>query len=710
MATLQSIRTKGPLLVIVIGLALFAFIAGDAWKVIQPHRSQDVGEINGKSISAQDFQKMVEEYTEVVKFSSGLTSLTDEQNDQLKDEVWRTYVNNKLIEAEAEKLGLTVSKAEIESIINEGTNPLLAQTPFRNPKTGIFDKDMLKKFLADYAKMDKTKMPAQYAEYYESMYKFWNFIEKTLVTTRLAEKYQALVSKALFSNPVEAQAMFDARVKQSDLMLAAVPYSSIPDATIKVSDSEIKDLYNKKKEQFKQYVETRDIKYIDVKVKASKEDRAAIQKEMDESTDKLRGEVADYTTFVRASASEVPYRDLFITSKSLPADVVSRLDSVAAGDVFGPYYSAEDNTLNSFKVLGKVAQSDSVQYRQIQVSAADATKSAALADSICKAIKGGANFVDVAKKYGQTGEANWMSSANYEKADLNADNLKYINTINNLAVNDVQNLTIGQASVVLQVLDKKAPVDKYKVAIIKRTVQFSKDTYNKAYNDFSQFIASNPTAKQLEANAENAGYQVQERPGMSSAEHTVAGIKGTKEALKWIFSAKKGDISSLYDCGESDQMLVVILTGINPEGYMSINQVQAQLKAEIIKDKKAEKIMAEMNGKTTINQIKTLPSAVSDIIKHVTFAAPAFVSVLNSSEPLVGAFASVAKVGQISKPIKGNAGVFVLQVTAKGQTAETYNKLSEEASAQSMSQRLASRFVNDLYIKAKVKDTRYLFF
>jgi hypothetical protein len=248
MATLQKIRSKGPLLVIVIGLALFAFIAGDAWKIFQPHQKNDVGEVNGETLSAQDYQKLVEEYTEVVKFSSGMTSLTDEQTTQIKDEVWRSYVNNKLIETEAKKLGLTVSKAEIQAMIDEGTNPVLQQTPFKNQKTGQFDKDMLKKFLVDYAKMDKSKMPAQYAQYYESMYKFWTFVEKNLTQSRLAEKYQNLISRSLISNPVEAKAAFEARVNTADYLIAAVPYTSIPDASITVSDSELKDLYNKKKE------------------------------------------------------------------------------------------------------------------------------------------------------------------------------------------------------------------------------------------------------------------------------------------------------------------------------------------------------------------------------------------------------------------------------------------------------------------------------
>lgn len=225
---------------IVIGLALFAFIAGDAWKVLQPHQSQDVGEVNGETISAQDFQALVEEYTEVIKFSSGNSALSDEQTNRIKDEVWRTYVNNKLIEKEAKKLGLSVSKAEVQAIIDAGVHPMLQQTPFRNPQTGAFDKDMLKKFLVDYSKMNKAQMPSNYAEYYESMYKFWSFLEKSLIQARLQEKYQALITKSLFSNPVEAQDAFDARVDQSDLLLAAVPYSSIVDSTIVIKDSDLK--------------------------------------------------------------------------------------------------------------------------------------------------------------------------------------------------------------------------------------------------------------------------------------------------------------------------------------------------------------------------------------------------------------------------------------------------------------------------------------
>jgi peptidyl-prolyl cis-trans isomerase D len=712
MATLQNIRSKGPLLVIVIGLALFAFIAGDAWKVLQPHQSHDVGEVNGDALSAQDYQALVEEYTDIIKFSSGTASLDDNQTNQVKDEVWRTYVNNKLLENEAKKLGLTVSKAEVQAIIDAGVHPLLQQTPFRNPQTGAFDKDMLKKFLVEYSKMDPSQMPAQYVEQYTMMYKFWAFVEKSLIQNRLAEKYQALISKSLLSNPIEAQDAFDERVNQMDVLLAAVPYSSIVDSTITVKESELKELYNKKKEQFKQYVETRDIKYIDVQVIASPEDRAAIEKEVVDYAQQLAATDNDYASFIRSTGSEQSYVDLFYNKTAFPRDIVARMDSAVVGKVYGPYYNGPDNTINSFKVVAKAAAPDSIEFRQIQVYAEDAAKTKTLADSIYNAIKGGADFVELAKKYGQTGDANWLSAASYENQQIDNENLKFISTINSLGVKEVANLAFGQANIILQVTDRKAVKDKYKVAVIKRPVNFSKETYNRAYNNFSQFIAANPSLDKMVENAEEAGYRLLERNDLYSSEHGIGGVRGTKEALKWAFSAKPGEVSGLYECGESDRLLVVAVAGVTPEGYRSLKQVQDQLRAEIVKDKKAEKIMADMKAAnaTSFDQYKSMPNAVSDSVKHVTFAAPAYISALRSSEPLVGAYASVAELNKLSAPIKGNAGVFVLQMYAKDKQNETFDAKAEEKTLENMHARLAGRLMNDLYLKGEVKDLRYLFF
>ena len=712
MATLQKIRNRGPLLVAVIGIALFAFVAGDAWKAIQPHQGrQDVGEINGEAVSAQDYQTLVDEYSEVIKMTQGVSALNDDQLTQVKDQVWQSYINNKLIETEAEKLGLKVTDAEIQDVIEQGVHPLLMQTPFRNPQTGTFDKDMLKRFLVEYANLGVTasQLPAQYVEYYQQMGAFWNFIEKTLKQSLLAEKYQSLIAKSLISNPVSAEDAFTARNQQTDVLLAAIPYSSIADSTITVSNDEIKKLYNQKKESYKQLMETRDIKFIDVLVTPSEADRTELLNEVTEYANQL-ADATEMATFIRSTGSVVPFSEIAINKAVYPSDIATRIDSVKIGEVYGPYYNQADDSYNVMQVLKKEAIADSIQFRMIQVVAENAEKTKTLSDSIYTALQKGANFVEIAKVYGQTGESSWLTARNYESATLDADNAKYIKALINGKKNELTNLELSQANVILQVLDKKAVKDKYQIAVIKRPVEFSKETYNKAYNDFSQFVAQNTTLDKLVENAEESGYRLLDRADFRNNEHYVGGVKNTREALKWVFEAEEGEVSPLYECGENNHLMVVALEKINPAGYRNINSVASMLRMELAREKKAEKILANLNGINSIDQVKTMENAVSDTIKHITFNAPAYVSITRSSEPVLGAVASKSEVNKVSAPVKGNAGVYVMQVLNKENNAEEFNGKDEETSLSMMSTRYASNFINDLYERANVKDNRYLYF
>ncbi|MBO7417960.1 MAG: SurA N-terminal domain-containing protein [Bacteroidaceae bacterium] len=710
MAALQEIRSHGPLLVGVIALGLFAFIAGDAWKVIAPRQSQDVGEVNGKKISAQEYQTLFEEYADAVKFSQGLTALTDEQNDAVKDQVWQAYVNNRLIENEALKLGLTVSDEEVQDIIDQGTASILTNTPFINQTTGAFDKDMLNMFLVNYSSMNATNTSADVYQQYQQIYRYWNFIEKTLRQNRLAEKYQALLTKSLLSNSVEAQNNFDARTTQTDFLMAALPYSTVLDSSVVVTDAEIKARYEQKKEQYRQLVETRDIRYIDVQVVASDEDRAALETEMEEYTDQLKGEVADYTTFVRQSGSEQPFVNLYYTAKALPSDVVARLDSVAVGGVFGPYYNVSDNTLNSFKKLEVTNMADSIQFRQIQVTGETQARAQELADSIFTALKGGAKFDELAQKYGQTGEPVWISSANYEGAQVDGDNLRYINAITTLPQNQLTNLNLSQANVIMEVLAKKSVQPKYKVAIVKRPVEFSKDTYSKAYNDFSEFVATNNTYEKMVANAEDSGYRLYSQGEVQNSDHNIGSIRNTKDALKWVFEAKAGEASSLYECGESDRLMQVGVARINKVGYRPLALVQDEIKRELIREKKGEQLLAKVTG-SSLEQLKAMDGAVSDSIKRVSFSTAAYVAAIGSAETVLSADAAVAKQGVTSTPLKGNSAIYLVQPYAQNKTNDTYDVLVEKVMVQNNKINIArQQFGNDLYMNANVKDTRYLFF
>ena len=245
MAAIQGIRKHGKLLIAVIGIALLAFITEEFFRATEAQRNQNsgvVGTVNGKKIHSQEYSQLIEAYKSYIQMTQGKTTFTDDEDAALKEQVWQSFVTNKLIEAEASKLGLTVTDQEMRNVLAEGNNPMLAQSPFVNQQTGRFDAAMLKNFLDEYKKMQagNSQVPEQYREQYDKIYSYWQFVEKTLKETILQQKYNALLQMSVTSNPVEGKMAYDATATSKDLILAAVPYTSINDNEVKVSDEELK--------------------------------------------------------------------------------------------------------------------------------------------------------------------------------------------------------------------------------------------------------------------------------------------------------------------------------------------------------------------------------------------------------------------------------------------------------------------------------------
>lgn len=713
MAALGKIRSKGVLLICIISLGLFAFIAEEAFRSCESSSNdarQQVGEVLGEKINVTEFQKLVDEYTEVIKMQQGQDNLNEDQLNQVKDMVWNTYVQTKLIENETKKLGLTVTDAELQNVLTEGTNPMLMQTPFVNQQTGRFDVNALKKFLAEYKAQGQAN--PQLAKQYDTIYKYWTFIEKTLRQQLLAQKYQGLFAHCFLSNKVEAQMAFNDQNQESQIQLAALSYSSIDDNKVQISDADLKAKYDEVKGRFKQYVESRDIKYVDVQVKASAADRAALQKEFAGYSQALAS-ATDASDVVRKSTSLVNYLGVPVSKDAYPYDIAQRLDSMAVGSTSKVFENNSDNTLNVIKLVSKQLLPDSVQYRQIQVAGATAEESAKRADSIYNALKAGADFEVIAKKYGQTGEKTWLTTRQYQSAPSLDHNTKdYIMSLNTMSVNELKNVALSQGNLIVQVVDRKGMINKYVAAVVKKNVTFSKDTYSAAYNKFSSFVSANLTADAIVKNAAKAGFNVQERKDVTTAEHNLAGIRSTRDAMRWLFDAKKGDVSPLYECGDNDHLLVVVLDNINNVGYRSLDdaQVKEYVKGEVLKDKKAEMLMAKLNGVKSVAAAKAKGANVSTV-NQVTFAAPVFVPATGASEPaLSGAVAATAKGKFCKLLVKGNAGVYVFEVTNKTQRPGKFDAATEMQKLRQKEMQMASNFMNELYIKAKVVDNRYLFF
>ena len=719
MTALGNIRSKGILLIIIIGLGLFAFIAEEAFRScngIKGQNSQQIGEVLGEKIYVQDFQKLLEEYQDAMKLTMRTDNLSEDQLNQLKDQVWQQLVSERVMKEDCKKLGLTVTEDELQNVLNDGTNQLLTQTPFVNQQTGRFDVSILKQFIDAYRKAEASNN-SQQLDQMRPAYNYWLFVEKNLRTQLLAQKYQSLLANCVLSNKVEAKMAFNEENEEAQIQLASIAYNTIKDADIKVTDEELKAKYEELKPAFRQQQETRDVKMVDVQVKASATDRAQLQKDM-AGYQKQLAAAADPTQVVSKSGSMIQYIGLPVSGKAFQQypDIASKIDSMAVGTT-GVVENTKDNTYNIVRILSRTELPDSVEFRQIQVGGKTLEAARASADSIQKALAAGGDFQAIAKRYGQDSTTTWFTGAMYEQAStMSQDNRAYIEALLNGAVGSTQNIELTQGNVVIQVLNRKAMKSKAVAAVIKKEIRFSDNTYSKAYNRFSQFVTqSQASLADLQKHATKFGYTVQDLNDFATSSHTVGNVGGSgiRDAIKWIFEAKEGQVSQLFEAGkENDHLLVLCMTKIHPQGYRPWDDAQVKeiLKREVIRDKKAEMIMAKLKGVNSIAAAQAKGAKVSTV-NQITFAAPAFIQATGAAEPaLSGAVAATAQGKFCSAPVKGNAGVYVFQVVKKQMRPAKYNEEQQIQMCRQRAMQYMGNFMQDLVFGAGVVDSRYLFF
>ncbi|MBR4388794.1 MAG: SurA N-terminal domain-containing protein [Prevotella sp.] len=709
MAALGKIRSKGIILICVIGFALFAFVAEEMFRSCdstRAERSQRLGEVMGEKINAQDYQKYVEEFVECMKMDGQQAS-----DEQLRDAAWEYYVQEKIITKEAEKLGLAVTDEEIQDIMTQGTSPLLVNIPipdFHNQQTGRFDINAYKQFMNSYeqARMANPQI--------EQVYKYLLFKERQLRSSVLMQKYQTLLAACVISNPVDAEFNFNAEKVESDVQLAYIDYRSVEDKDVKISDADLQKKYDEMKPAFQLSQEVRAIKYIQVKKVASDADRDNLYKSLQKAAAEI--DSAGIENTVRKYQSLTSYLGVPVSKSAFSADMFAVIDSMPVGAVKGPVESKTDNSFNVVKLLSKTTLPDSIQYRIIATNGKSLDEAKTKADSILKAIQGGADFDEIAKKYEQTPEKVWLTTQRYERAsNMSKDDMAFINALNNMAVNELKQLDMSQNSIVIQVLDRKNMITKYDVAMIKRTIEFSPETSHSISDGFKQFVAANQTVEAMEKNAAKAGYQVRELPSVTTSSGGIQGVNNSKEALRWVFNSdtKKGDISEVITCGNNqDELIVMALTDIYPKGYMPLSnpQVNQMVRQEVMNDKKAELIMQKLNGVKSVAEAQQKGAKLLDL-NQITLASPAFVTELQAQEPaLSGAVAATEKGKFSSHPVKGNAAVYTFLVKERRQLEGKFNNMQYQSkTAQRYLNMIGQTFQNELMKSAQLTDNRYLF-
>ena len=707
MATLEKIRSKAGLLIGVVGVALLAFVIGDFLKSGSTffHQSKEkIVIVGGESVSIQDYQAKVEEMTDVYKKRSQVNTVSEEMQNSIREEVFNSLVTNIILKKESEKIGMAVGKDELsDMIIGDNISPMILQMPdFQNPQTGMFDKNMLLQFLQTIESDDIKSFPLETQAQILEAKNYWLFWEQTIKQQRLQSKYSVLLGNAITSNAIEARNAFEEKKVSIGFEYVVQSYQSLPDEEFTVSDSEIKSLYNNRKHIYKQDKQ-QVISYISVDIVPSREDDAAVYNQISELRPAFEEPNIDVTAMVNES-SDLKFIDAYMAKSELREDMQTFVDNANVNDVSMP--ALNESSYVMLKLVGTIVAPDSIKINQLVLPNLDEQVIKSIADSIAGVIKGGKTFAEVATIETQgrtTGELGYMTEAQLVAAtDVNFKDQVFSATIGEVFV-----AKSIHGSHLVQVVEKTAPVTKYKVAAIQISVTPSSETYSKLYNGLSAYTSANNTLDKFKEFAAENGYIIQNEMPITENQPSIAGISSSRPAIRWAFENKRGDISEVFEC--QDHFVVVAVEGSLKEGYRSLASISEILKREILNDKKAEKIINDLKAKnisTIAGYAETMNSTVNSV-DFVSFSTPNITGL--GVEPAINAIVPFVEEG-LTAPLKGKGGVYVLNVTSKKISEAPYIEESEKQALQSTNSYRMYSFLPVLKGKFKVEDNRIRFY
>ncbi len=685
MASLQTLRNKGGLIVaIVIGVALLAFVLGDMFTsgAALFGEGRNVGEIDGKTISVEEYSAQVKTLTEVVKITNGSQTIGEQETQVIQSQAWQQLVMTYAIMPQLKEIGIRVGVEEMTELLTGREASPMVQQYFRNPETGAFDVNLVRQFLAN-VEQDATG----------SLQLFWDNLTVDVHNEALVAKMQSLVNNGIYVTGQQARFYADVEGANFNVRFVAEKLSEVADSTINVTDAEIRAYHKAHPESFKR-TESRSIEYVVFDALPSQKDYAAAAKYIETlKADFLAAE--DVQQFAQLNSQVTPGTRYF------KADELSgELAEFAFGDnkdgIYAPAMAANKYTLT--RIADKKMMFDSVNISAIVLE----PTSTALADSLMDVIKRSP------AKYGELASEYSLAPTTSDKAGeigtvdpqlLFAEMTEELMTMRN---GEVRLLTTPNSLFILKLNSTKNLNEKVQLADVEYTVEPSEETRASVYNRASLF-ANNATHGGFAKSATDSMLSVR-TASLTPTQRELSGFSNSRSAVSWAYNNKRGALSDVMEFGDS--YLVASLSKITEDGVAPVEDVASQIRSTLVQEKKAQEAAKRLTGGSVDAVAAKLGVEViegSDI-NFNTYIAPE----VGFDPTFAGAVVALER-GKVSKPVEGKSAAYLIEVTDVVSNPASVDMVRERLEA-AATQQAFSQAYETMLTNSNITDTRYKFF
>ncbi len=705
MGIIGSIRKHSWIAVAVVGVAIVAFIIGDLTK--NNRGIPDMGKINGTTITYQHFNELMEEMENNYKRQQGVSQVPADVDYQIREQVWQNLVTETLTDEQFEKLGLTVSPAEMSDMyVGTFIHPYLRQS-FTDPKTGVYQVQAIQYYVDNFENLDT----AQRME--------WVELEKAVKNDRKQQKYSALIARGMYMPNAIAKQIAEMGNKLSNVTAVNCSFQSVDDSEITLDESDYQKYYNKHKAEFRLRDEMREIEYIVYQIAPTQKDMADIQASVAQTWEEFQTIDPDELVFFVNAESDRSYDSTYRKASEFASPMDSALMAAGEGSFISPRIAG--NEWMMAKVLKVANRPDSLRASAIyifndkvggNITRGD-EQAKQLADSVLNVVKSGAmtfeqaveQYSDDPQKANNNGDMEWQLDGNY--GFLNEE---IVNTPEGGVFVMRHPNEVGYF--VVKVTGKTTPHRKYRVATIARTIAASEATTRNIYNEANKFAGNNRTYAEMTAGAQQENLQVRNAM-VTPMQYSVSGISNARSIVQWAFNEKTEKGAVADQIFEADDMYVVAaLKDVYKVGYATLDQVRNMIENQVRNEKKSELLMSRMeeakNANADIYAIATKVNASVDTLDSISFND--YFLGKYGMEPKVQSAIAAAAENTLVGPIQGAQGVYMVKVNAKMDnptSVDPANIRSQKEQSFMQGLRSVQQVLKD---KAKVIDQRNKFF